>query len=141
MEQDWPIWHAVVCQLFSCSAITEDTSASPYILLVIAALGERSNVCVKLTVNHLSSLGVHLRELPSKYPVHFHTLIQQLRVFTPDTTEGNLLSTRFLPIMQDMMVKCREPIFSMRMADGDDLDFWDIDRCDEELGPSKIHYK
>jgi len=39
-------------------------------LVIVAILAERSNICNKMPVDHLSSLGVHLRDLSGMYQIY-----------------------------------------------------------------------
>ena len=41
-------------------------TASPYLLVLLAIKRHRYNICHKLTPDHVSTFGVHLRELPGK---------------------------------------------------------------------------
>jgi hypothetical protein len=44
-----------------------------------------------------------------------------------------------MPIMHRLMAECRSPNFTIPLLEGDVLNFWDINKCDLELG--KVNYK
>ena len=68
MEPDWHIWHYVVSDylVILLHFHTNDITGSPYLLVIVAIMSERTNVCKNMRTDCMSSLGVHLRELPGK---------------------------------------------------------------------------
>ena len=68
LDQDWPIWPYVVSKYVYPNAWnTEKTSGTPYILVIIALLTEMSNIKKRMPVDSMSSLGLHLKQLPGKW--------------------------------------------------------------------------
>lgn len=57
----------------------------------------------------------------------------------PDNSEGIVLCSRLLPVMQRLRENCHTTDFRIQLRDGSVLNFWDIERCDEEL--VKVDYK
>ena len=72
MEKDWPIWLYVVsdCSDIILHFYADDNTGSPYMLVIVALLAERTNIANKMPIDHLSSLGVYLRDLPSMYLIY-----------------------------------------------------------------------